>query len=123
MEVQDNNAAPAERQEVFTNPAPRNLPNASTVLILGILSIVFCWWHLISFVSIILGIVSLILAQKELKLYHTNPSFYNLSSLNNVKTGRICAIIGLSISILVFIFMVLLIIGIFTTLPFWGMIE
>ena len=28
----------------------QNLPNANTILVLGILSIVFCWWHLVSLV-------------------------------------------------------------------------
>ena len=101
----------------------KDLPNSTTILVLGIISIILCWWHLISFVSIVLGIITLVLAQKELRLYHTNPSAYTLSSLNNVKTGRICAIIGLSISILVFIFVILLIMGFLATLPFWGMIE
>ena len=107
----------------FSNPAPQNLPNANLILILGILSIFLCWWHFVSFAGILLGIISLFLAKKETALYNTNSAFYTISSLNNLKTGRICAIIGLTISIIVFSFVILLIIGVLATLPFWGMIH
>lgn len=105
------------------NSVPQNLPNANLILILGILSIFLCWWHFVSFAGIILGIISLVMARKEILLYHTDPAHYTISSLNNVKTGRICAIIGLTISIIVFIFVILLIVGVLVTLPFWGMIH
>ena len=107
----------------FSNNAPQNLPNANLILILGILSIFLCWWHFVSIAGIILGIISLFLAKKETVLYYTNPTRYTISSLNNVKTARICAIIGLTISIIVFSFVILLIIGVLATLPFWGMIH
>ncbi|MCK9422325.1 MAG: hypothetical protein M0Q38_06990 [Bacteroidales bacterium] len=114
----------SNQQGNFAQPSPpQNLPNANVVLVLGILSIVFCWWHFFSLVGIILGIITIVLAQKEIFIYQAQPQRYTLSSLNNVKTGRICAIIGLSISIIVFVFVMLLIIGIIATLPFWGMIQ
>jgi len=102
---------------------PQNLPNSTIILIMGILSIVFCWWHFLSIVGIVLGIATLILAHREMLVYRAHPGLYTLSSLNNVKTGRICAIIGLTISLLIFILVILLIVGFITTLPFWGMIE
>ena len=105
------------------NPTPVNLPNSNLILILGILSIVLCWWHFISIAGIVLGILSIALARKENALYLSNPAKYTASSLNTVKTGRICAIIGLTISIIVFVFVVLMVIGILVTLPFWGMIH
>ncbi len=101
----------------------QNLPNANTVLILGIASILLCWWHFISVIGIALALTALILANKETRLYYQNPGTYSESSLNNVKTGRICALIGLIISLIIFAFVVLLAIGLIATLPFWGMIR
>ncbi|MDD4602806.1 MAG: CCC motif membrane protein [Bacteroidales bacterium] len=105
----------------YLNRPPENLPNANIILILGILSIVFCWWHFLSFVGIALGIIALIMAKKEMLIYHAQPDRYSLSSMNNVKTGRTCAIIGLIVSLIVFLFVILLIIGVIATFPFWGM--
>ena len=100
-----------------------NLPNSNTILILGILSLVFSWWHIFSLVGIILSIVTLSLSRKELSIFYMQPAQFTLSSLNNVKAGRVCAIIGLIISIVVFIVAVLLIIGFFTLMPIWGMVD
>jgi len=109
--------------DIGSNPVPQNLPNANLILILGILSIFLCWWHFVSVAGIVLGIIALVLARKETSLYCMNPARYTISSLNNVKTGRICAIIGLTIAIIVFAFVMLLIIGVLVTVPFWGMIH
>lgn len=106
-----------------TDGKPEHLPNSRIILILGILSIVFCWWHFISAIGIILGIVTLLMAQKEKILYEKNPGRYSLISYNNVKTGRTCAFIGLIISVIVFIIVFLFIIGLLATLPFWGMMK
>lgn len=62
------------------------LPNATMILVLGILSIVVCF---------ITGIIALIMAKKETELYNANPGVYSEASYSNVKAGRICAIIGL----------------------------
>lgn len=123
MEPKEEPKNPVSQNDPFSRVTPQNLPNSTTILVLGILSILLCWWHLVSFAGIVLGLIALVMANKELSLYHTHPSAYTLSSLNNVKTGRICAIIGLSISILIFLFVILLIMGILASLPFWGMIE
>lgn len=107
----------------YHSPFQTNLPNSNTILVLGILSLVFCWWHILSIVGIVLSIVTLSLARKELFLFYTQPNNFTLSSLNNVKAGRVCAIIGLIISILVFVVALLTIIGFFALLPIWGMVE
>jgi hypothetical protein len=107
----------------YHSPLQMNLPNSNTILVLGILSLVFCWWHILSIVGIVLSIVTLSLARKELFLFYTQPNNFTLSSLNNVKAGRVCAIIGLIISILVFVVALLMIIGFFALLPIWGMVE
>ena len=77
----------------------KQLPNATTVMVLGIISIVssFCY----GFVGIICGIIAIVLAKKDLKLYRENPEEYD--GFNNLNTGRICGIIGLCIGSVIFI--------------------
>jgi hypothetical protein len=108
---------------LYHPPYQLNLPNSNTILVLGILSLVFCWWHLLSIIGIVLSIVTLTLSRKELFLFYAQPNNFTLSSLNNVKAGRVCAIIGLIISILVFVVALLIIIGFFALMPLWGMVE
>ncbi len=82
-----------------------NLPNATAVLVLGILSIVVCF---------ITGIIALVMAKKELALYNANPGMYSSASLSNIKTGRICAIIGIilqGIGILIYIIFIVALVG------------
>ncbi|HTO35800.1 MAG TPA: CCC motif membrane protein [Flavobacterium sp.] len=79
----------------------QKLPNATAVLVLGIFSILACCFYGI---GIILGAVALILAQKDMALYRQNPDdFSNYSTLN---TGKILAIIGISISLLYLILII-----------------
>ena len=72
----------------------RNLPNATAVLVLGIVSILSCCCY--GIVGIIFGAVALFLAQKDLKLYNAEPELYQ--NYNNLKIGRTLAIIGISLS-------------------------
>ena len=120
MEEQTN---PSSGSSFYHSPLPLNLPNSNTIMVLGILSLVFCWWHILSIIGIVMSIVTLSLAKKELSLFYMQPNNFTLSSLNNVKAGRVCAIIGLIISILVFVVALLMIIGFFALLPIWGMVE
>ena len=85
-----------QNQQSFDNPAgdgnfmQQNLPNATAVLILGIVSIVGCCFY---GAGLIAGIIGLVLAGKDKKLYLANPNAYkNYSTLN---TGRILCIIGI----------------------------
>ncbi|WP_035694505.1 CCC motif membrane protein [Flavobacterium soli] len=80
----------------------RELPNATAVLVLGIISIVlsFCY----GIFGIILGIIALVLSNKDLKLYNANPEIYN--GIQNLRAGRICGIIGLSIGSLFFLILI-----------------
>jgi hypothetical protein len=100
----------------------QNLPNSRTVLVLGVLSIVFSSWYFF-IVGITLSILALVLANRDLSLYYSNKTQYTLNSYNNLKAGRVCAIIGLAVGILFFIFFILILVGIFVTWPFWGMID
>jgi hypothetical protein len=88
-------------------PPQLPLPNGTAVLVLGIVSIVGCFCY--GLVGLICGIIALILAGKDLKLYNADPSLYTPGSLSNVKSGRICAIIGLSLSIIYFLIIVFII--------------
>jgi type IV secretory pathway VirB3-like protein len=76
------------------------LPNATAVLVLGILSIVSCCCFY-GLVSVVLAIIAIVLSKKDKNLYNSNPAMYTESSLKNLNAGRICAIIGLVLSILV----------------------
>jgi hypothetical protein len=81
----------------FNSPGsqPENLPNATATLVLGILSIVVCF---------ICGIVALVISNKDIAMYKANPAQYTLASYNNIKAGRICAIIGLCLQVVGLIF-------------------
>ena len=72
-------------QRDYLHMPQKELPNATIVLVLGILSIVACQ---------VLGIIGWILANKDMTLYNNNPGMYTESSYNTLKAGRICSIIG-----------------------------
>jgi len=76
----------------------QTLPNATAALVLGILSIVIC------FAGVVLAIIALVLANKDLRMYNASPEVYSPASYNNLKAGRICAIIGLILQGLIIIF-------------------
>lgn len=94
--MEENQATNTQNQQAFNNQTQQNLPNATGVLVLGILSIVFCFCY--GIIGITLGIIGLVMANKALKLYLATPESYTESSYKNVKAGRICAIVGLCIS-------------------------
>lgn len=99
------------------------VPNSTAVLVLGILSIVFCFCY--GLIGLTLGIIALVLASKGNTIYQANPSAYSLSSFNNMKAGKICGIIGVSLSALYLIFIVIyiLILGAaFAAMP-WDMMN
>lgn len=100
----------------------QNLPNSKSVLALGILSIVFSIWY-VSVIGVILSITALVLSSKDMALYGHNSQKYTLSSYKNLKAGRICALIGLTVAIIFFVIILMVIFGILATMPFWGMIE
>lgn len=71
----------------------QKLPNATAVLILGILSIPTCCFY---GAGLVFGIIALVLAKKDIDLYKTDPSLYD--GYSNLNTGRILAIIGIVLS-------------------------
>jgi hypothetical protein len=91
----------------------RPLPNATAVLVMGIISIPVCFCYItFGIVGIVLGVISIILANKDLKAYNENPNAYTRQSISNLKGGRVCAIVGLSLNALCFVLMVIYIIWI-----------
>ena len=119
-----SNQAPNQGQQVnqpFNNQFGQiAVPNSAAVLVLGILSIVFCFCY--GFIGLVLGIIAIVLAGKANAIYNENPSNYTLSSFNNLKAGKICAIIGtiLSALMLVYVIVVFFIIGAAMTGMPWG---
>lgn len=81
------------------------LPNATTVLVMGIISILGCCCY--GIIGIVCGIIGLVLAKKDTALYQQNPTAYN--NYSNLNTGRILCIIGLVISSIAFISNIVLI--------------
>lgn len=74
----------------------QQLPNSTLILVFGILSIVTCCCY--GVLGLIFGIVALVLAKKAREEYAANPDIYR--GYDNVKTGRILAIIGIILSVL-----------------------
>ncbi len=84
------------------------LPNASVSLILGILSIVICG------IGLALGIVGIVMANKDIKLFKATPGVYSESSYKNTTAGRICSITGIILSSLFILIYIVIFILAFT---------
>lgn len=74
----------------------QKLPNATLILVFGIISIVTCCCY--GVIGLVFGVIGLILANKALKLYAENPEIYE--GVQNVKTGRILSIIGIVLNVI-----------------------
>jgi hypothetical protein len=100
---------PYQQNPMGNNPMgmQQDLPNAVGVLVLGIVSIAMCWCY--GIIGLACGIISLVLASKASSLYNENPNMYTQKSYNNMKAGRVCAIIGTCLSILAAIYFVIVI--------------
>lgn len=86
----------------------RPLPNATAVLVLGIISIVMCCCY--GVVGLICGIIAIVLANRDEKLYRDNPLGYSEKSYKNLRAGKICAIIGLCVCAMnVFLYVVMIV--------------
>lgn len=79
------------------------LPNATATLVLGIISIATCWLY--GLPGVITGIIALVLHAKDKKLYLSDPMGY-AASYKNANAGKVCAIIGLSLSGLFFLYVI-----------------
>ncbi len=85
---------------------PSNLPNATAVLVLGIISILggLCYGVL----GLICGTIALILANNDRKLYNSAPELYSSASYGTSNSGRICAIVGLCLGLLWVVFFIVI---------------
>lgn len=93
----------------------QKLPNSTLILVFGILSIVTCCCY--GFIGLILGIVAIVLANKATKLYAENPETY--TGFQNVKTGRILAIIGVVLSAIYLLYVIYM----FATIGYDGIMD
>lgn len=76
----------------------QKLPNSTTTITLGILSIITTCCCL-GFLNIIFGIIALVLAKKDMQLYLENPKLY-INDYHNIKIGKVLAIIGITLGVL-----------------------
>ena len=79
----------------------QSLPNATTVLVLGILSLVVCF---------ICGIIALIMSSGDKRMYELNPGHYTSSSYDMLRAGRICSIVSLclwGVGIIFYVFIII----------------
>lgn len=121
MENQDTSAQQVN-QQFAQQFGQQNLPNATAVLVLGIISIVGCFCY--GIIGLILGIVALVLAGKANKQYQENSAMYSQASYKNMKAGRVCAIIGTSLSAvyLLVIIIYIAVLGTVLTATPWNML-
>ena len=93
----------------------QTLPNSTLILVFGILSILGCCCY--GIIGIIFAIIALVMAKKATALYTENPELY--LGYQNVKTGKILAIIGLILSVIYLIYVIF----IFATVGYDGYME
>tara|TARA_B110000444_G_scaffold207965_1_gene202173 strand:- start:536 stop:865 length:330 start_codon:yes stop_codon:yes gene_type:complete len=99
--------------EINNNPE-RNIrtPYSTAVLVLGIISIPSCVCY--GIVGLTTGIIALVLAQKGKKIYESNHTKFTKGSYDNLTAGRVCAIVGVSLSALYFLYFALILGFVFT---------
>jgi len=110
----ENNNPPSEQQindqfnQQFNRPGFQvPIPNSTASLVLGIISIALCWCY--GLPALICGIIALVLANKGNALYNENPGQYTIGSYSNLKAGRVCGIIGICLSVLAFLYFIIII--------------
>lgn len=86
----------------------QKLPNATTVLILGLLSIMTCWL----LVGLIFAVVAIYISKNDLLLYNENPKRY--VNYQTLLIGRVVTGIGIFINI----FYLLIVIYFYTIIGF-----
>ena len=104
---QQQNPFPPQNGGMGFNGMQQPLPNATIVLILGILSILTCCCY--GVIGLILAIVALVLSKKDRALYALSMGSYTEGSFKNLNAGRVCAIIGLILNIIYLLFCIVFI--------------
>lgn len=95
-------AGNTQSQSYSQNQIQVAVPNSGAILTLGILSIVMLCCCGPFLVGPVLGIIAIALAPSAIRKYHENPEMYKPGSLKNMTAGRTCAIIGLSLGVILF---------------------
>jgi hypothetical protein len=80
----------------------RKLPNATAVLVLGILSILLCWCY--GIIGLILSIVALAISRKDFAMYNAAPQDFD--NYQNLNIGRILSIIGIVLNLLIIVYLI-----------------
>lgn len=88
-----------------SEPEQRNLPNTTAVRILSIAAIPAAFFYALP--GIIFGLAGFLLANKDLSSYSMAPGYYSASSFNRTKSGRLRAIIGLALGVVLLTALVL----------------
>jgi ABC-type Fe3+ transport system permease subunit len=88
------------------NIKEEDIPHSKTVLILGIVSIPSCFCF--GIVGVIIAFFTFYLHKKAILSYTSNSEKYRKTSYNNLKTGKICATIGLILGLMYLLFVALL---------------
>jgi M penetrans paralogue family 26 len=91
------------------------LPNATATLVLGICSIVGCFCY--GVVGIICGVIALVISREGVQMHKADPGAY--AGWQNMNAGRICAFIGIGLSLLYLI----LVVFIGTQMPWQEIME
>ncbi|MFT7081694.1 MAG: hypothetical protein ACJAT0_000160 [Nonlabens sp.] len=92
------------------------LPGDPSAISLGIVSLVLLFigclcYGIPAVITLIFSIIGLVIANKNLKTYHADPTKYSQSSLKSINIGKILSIIGVALSSVVCL--ILLIIALF----------
>ncbi|MGB0949303.1 MAG: CCC motif membrane protein [Marinirhabdus sp.] len=93
----------------------QKLPNATLILVFGILSIVTCCCY--GVLGLIFGIIAIVMAKKATATYMAGPELY--TGYQNVKIGRILAIIGIVLNVIYLVYVIYL----FATLGMEGIMN
>ena len=83
----------------------KKLPNATLILVFGILSILTCCCY--GIVGLVLGVIAIVMEKKATAIYLENPDLY--TDFKNVKTGKNLAYVGVILSLLYIVFVVIMI--------------
>ena len=108
------NANQPNKDSIFAGQKT-TLPNATTVLVLGICSIVFSC----VFVGLVLGIIGIVLSGKGRKMYKEAPALYE--GYGQLNAGFIMSIIGTCIGALYTLYYIIVILIIGSSATIWHM--
>jgi hypothetical protein len=104
-EEQPQQAAPIQPVQMPFRRKP--VPNATTILVMGICSVVLGCFG----VGLVMGIIGLVMSKKSKAIYRENPELYD--DYGNVQAGFILSIIGICIGGLSVIYYLFIFLAIF----------